>query len=218
MVACVSDIFAAAGRMDGMLQGEKAHIPQPGSIKSHAHNLPGDEYYFPLKLQTEPASEVLSSAYFPKYGDEGHELIYFSKGSLRSLPHFAQEFIQDRISSLKSITPFIAVEGKWRLTLNRYTPSNGLACQPATRPGFPYHKDLPANGDITFILTLLETGEMELVPEADPQRPPTLIKLKPGSLLLLSDDSRWRWLHRICPSQAGVGRMSVVFGWKQQKS
>ena len=59
---------------------------------------------------------------------------------------------------------------------------------------------------------------MELVPEADPERPPTLIKLKPGSLLLLSNEARWQWLHRIRPSQAGVGRMSVVFGWKQQMS
>ena len=211
LAGSVSDIFAAARRRCANTQGEQAPIPQPSTVRSHAHNLPSEEYYVPLKLELEGESRVLSSAYFPKYGAGGHELVYFSRGTLQSLPLFAREFIGAMVPAL---SPLVSVEGKWRLTLNSYLPSENSAASLATRPGFPFHKDLPANGDVTLILTLLAKGDLELVPEMDPQMKPTLVQLRPGSLLVLSGEARWRWLHRIRPLATTAGRLSVVFGWK----
>ena len=101
--------------------------------------------------------------------------------------------------------------------MNRYTPQSAqqeIASSPATRPGFPYHKDLPANGDVTMILTLQARGDLELVPETDPHRSPSQVLLHPGSLLVLSGEARWRWLHRLRPVPDEKQRMSVVFGWR----
>lgn len=51
------------------------NIPQPKEIKSHKHNLNSDEKYIPLSINEN--NNIRNFEYFQKYGDEGHELVYF---------------------------------------------------------------------------------------------------------------------------------------------
>merc|ERR1712144_199611 len=79
---------------------------------------------------------------------------------------------------------------------------------------FPWHTDLAANGEITAISTLLAPAIMEFAPHADAPGAPTRIVAKPGTLVLLSGDARWKWVHRAMPhpEAAGKARISLVLG------
>jgi len=94
---------------------------------------------------------------------------------------------------------------------------------------------LAANGEITVILTLKQSATIQLVKPSfdltDGIQTTTQIEeleqevegggvpvhsmdLTPGSLLVLSGEGRWNWVHRVLPQQAvdGMERVSLVFG------
>lgn len=79
---------------------------------------------------------------------------------------------------------------------------------------FPWHTDLAANGEITAIATLLAPATLEFAPHADHPGVPTTIDAMPGSLVLLSGEARWEWVHRALPhpGAAGKERISLVLG------
>merc|ERR1711970_270462 len=91
----------------------------------------------------------------------------------------------------------------WKLTLNDYKASTEDALAEAGGALFPWHTDLAANGAI-----------MEFAPHADAPGAPTRIVAKPGTLVLLSGDARWKWVHRAMPhpDAAGKARISLVLG------
>lgn len=216
VVSEVSRIFEEARGKGKNHHAQKVEIPQPESVKSQAHNLLSNEYYLPVQVSESAANpnKVLSCAYFQKYGDAGHELIYFSKGKLKSLPLFGQRLVREKVMAA-SMRDSFTLDGKWRMTLNIYMCRGSGDAQQLERPGFPLHKDLPANGDITMILSLLASCRMELVPESNLDSTPLQFELKPASLVVLSGEVRWHWLHRVLPAMGDAGiRASVVFGWK----
>ena len=114
---------------------------------------------------------------------------------------------------------------KWRLTLNHY-PSSGSG---GGRVGFPWHRDLEANGAVSVILSLGSPGRLEfgkssnfdlsspppkdnLVEQSDSVKSVRSIILRPGSLLILTGPSRWNFAHRVLPSFNGGERASLVYG------
>merc|ERR1712159_919242 len=70
------------------------------------------------------------------------------------------------------------------------------------------------------ISTLLAPAIMEFAPHADAPGAPTRIVAKPGTLVLLSGDARWKWVHRAMPhpDAADKARISLVLGCRRRRS
>mmetsp|Transcript_14570 Transcript_14570/g.27718 ORF Transcript_14570/g.27718 Transcript_14570/m.27718 type:complete len:173 (-) Transcript_14570:155-673(-) len=142
---------------------------------------------------------------------------------------------------------------QWRLTMN-YCPAveaessnehdadnhqssleekgNGTTTIRRCRPGFPWHRDLKANGACSIILGLGSSGRLEFgkEPGFDSSQPPPkdnrvenpdeispvrLVELRPGSLLILTGPARWHFVHRVLNGTHGSGgeeRASLVWG------
>lgn len=132
---------------------------------------------------------------------------------------------------------------RWKVTLNRY-PSTLLESGSANKDlgrssthrrsgvvGFPWHRDLIANGACSLILDLGSPGHLEFgfAPDDDKTdgikyssdhsiSPGTEIKvvervqLEDGDLLVLTGAARWEALHRVILTEADSERVSLVFG------
>ena len=121
----------------------------------------------------------------------------------------------------------------WKLTVNRYSrqPDESV-------PTFPFHVDLPANGLATFLLPLYGDATFEIKPvppQATAQQQGDKVdaayingtthnlpagasesiagllrvEMAPGALFVLSDEARWRWMHRVVPHG---DRLAIVLG------
>jgi hypothetical protein len=86
---------------------------------------------------------------------------------------------------------------------------------------FGYHVDLPSNGDVTAIVTLVSPGCIQFVASPDfleeqqlggpsvgtawpEETSPETIVLPPGSLLVAAGDARWRYMHRVIETYASA--------------
>lgn len=197
----------------------------------------------------------------------GHSLTYFRGND--NIPVFAKEAMLQRIvapqTGSAAVRQLMATGGRlpphappdplsltWKMTFNTYSrmPSaTGAGANDAelqgdagTISGFPFHMDLPANGPITMIATLLHPATLQLVHKdhqeavehaegsgghADHDGRISSVLMEPGSLLVLSNESRWDWRHRVLPTKpvlpkqqlgsspdgsGDIARMSIVFG------
>ena len=192
------------------------------------HNLPNQrEVYVPIVLPDK--GRLLRCEHFAAYG-EGHELTYFR--STRNLPSAVLPLVE-KLGAVPAIRHevFAARERlgrrgmdaplQWRLTLNRY--------EAGARPGFPWHRDIEANGAVTAILGLGSSGRLQfaedpggvdrrLARKQDGLRygsqydPCVDLILQAGDLLALTGRSRWEMVHRVVGKDAGDARVSLVFG------
>lgn len=167
---------------------------------SRQHNLKSDEFYKKVRLNE------IDCQHFDRYGDNGHTLTYFIGN--KNIPKYL-EGLKNKIESLEEVH---ALEGvlNWNFTFNTYRSLN------VVRPGFPFHIDTPSNGEITSIFTLLSDADLQMKKETD-QDPVYSVKLVPGSLRLLTGEARWKWQHRVLPSErtaqdGRIERMSLVLG------
>lgn len=204
-------------------------IPQPQYVKSAKHNLPTTEFYQPLEVSD--SSRQLKCEFFRKYGEEGHSLTYF-RGN-HNIPLFAREsvipLIAERVQPVAQLLDEkIATKSlNWKMTFNTY----GVSPDKQQMAGFPFHMDLPSNGRITMILSLMRGAELQIIHkdfvaynediESGQEDKCVKISLEPASLLVLSGASRWDWRHRVLPSTIEadaklepnhIGRISVVLG------
>ena len=118
---------------------------------------------------------------------------------------------------------------EWRLTLNRYVVADAQQSEPTTRPGFPWHRDIEANGASTMILGLGSSGRLQFAEDSDAgdlrltrnldglrydaeYEPSVDLTLEAGDLLVLSGKARWSMLHRVVGERLGDARVSLVFG------
>ena len=89
--------------------------------------------------------------------------------------------------------------------------------QGAKQAGFDWHKDIATNGEITSITTIFGNATFQIRPEDKTSYSATYsLPLIPGSIVLLSGDSRWRWEHRVLSQETStadsIGRISMVLG------
>lgn len=205
---------------------------------SLAHNVNQREEFKSLRLLFGDVESVCE--HFPSYG-EGHELTYFRgtlppfDGALHDLPkrlgelpEIAAEVDTSRAAEGRDASPAL----RWKLTLNRYEAGRVGGAESATRHGFPWHRDLKANGAATMILNLGGAGTLQFGEEpkraladglryADHDASPdgdgvTLLEelqLRDGDLLCLTGPARWELLHRVVPQVGPTeDRITLVYG------
>lgn len=241
-----SDVMAAAQTVSTAAQ-QQAESNKQLARESPAHNIPIKSEYVPVNLQVEPLHDaenaddmtVMSSAeHFCEYGVDGHHLTYFRGNqnvprlnlprdflaSVEALPWIGKELEESRRRTRK----YTAAEGtSWKMTLNHYPPSTDMPGQ--QRSGFPWHRDLEANGAATMILALGSPGRLAFgveegvdtaaPPPADnrvlhPERVTVIqeLELEPLDMLLLTGQARWHYVHKVLPSTSGDRRVSIVLG------
>lgn len=166
---------------------------------SQQHNLDSQEFYQNCTI-TDVGFKEKTGQHFKKYGEDGHTLTYFIGN--QNIPYYIGNSLIPLIEELEEVKALKTEQAKenpptlgWRLTLNTYSESKEL---PNIRPGFPFHTDTPTNGRITSIVTLISPAIIEMK-RKEGKLPSYSLVLKPGSLLLLSGESRWNWQHRVLP-------------------
>ena len=161
---------------------------------------------------------------------DGHELTYFRSriptlgvprllNRLAELPTVGEEVERSRARHGRPAAALL----RWKLTLNRYPPSR-------ERVGFPWHRDLVANGACSLILNLGATGALEFGAEEGERvdglryssdhavlpgaQVPVLqrVSLDDGDLLVMTGRARWEALHRVVPTEREHERISLVWG------
>lgn len=227
-------IFGAASRLS--LRATDASLNDGRKARtSDAHNINSREEYKSLALPLDDDEGTATCEHFANYGD-GHALTYFRS----KLPSLGAPQLRERFYALPSVrTELISsrqrlgrpedADLKWKLTLNRYDSREpGPA---ALRPGFPWHRDLESNGCATFILNLGGSGSLEFGEEPKTDAPvdgmrysdhtaalgaevPVIesVDLHDGDLLVITDEARWTYLHRVLPNRTSEERVSLVYG------
>ena len=178
--------------------------------------------------------------HFSSYA-EGHRLTYYraelpTVGVPDLIPRLeALNAIQDEVASARPRLGKPDGPWRWRLTLNHYPPA--AFGQGNARLGFPWHRDLVANGAATMILNLGAPGAIEFGEEPPPPDGEAgvdglrysnhnaaygeavedvnalgAVELTDGDLLVLTGPARWDALHRVAPAAGGGERVSLVYG------
>jgi len=204
---------------------------------SPTHNVNSQEQYKSVKVTLDDG-RTATCEHFSNYGD-GHRLTYY-RGEI---PAPGVPDIVERLSALTSVKNEVAssrlrpgphqkppdVPFKWRLTLNHYPQAADLSM----RKGFPWHRDLIANGASTMILNLGAPGWLEFGEEPPRDDGPTdgmiyssdhkvavgdsiealeRVTLNDGDLLLLTGRARWEYVHRAVAVRGGGERVTLVYG------
>ncbi len=188
-------------------QLRKAEIPQPEFVRSAKHNLASEEFYTSLTLR-EANQRSIHCEYFPRYGEIGHSLCYFRGNT--NLPDFVYDILPLITSTMQDAGLKKDKELIWKLTMNFYKTLDGVVA------GFPFHVDIPANGVVTMILNI----QREVLFQIAKDEKVFDINLLPGSLLVLSGESRYQWKHRVLPmtsnasTNGDIERISLVLGFQ----
>jgi len=171
------------------------------SYLSKQHNLSSDEHYKLLHLSF-PDNVNLDCQYFEEYGEDGHQLIYFIQN--KNIPQFIKSKLISEMEKLDEVKNVQEMKAKkspnsqglnWNFTFNVYGKRN---TNPNLIAGFPFHIDVASNGEVTAIFTLISGATLEMRKKGEIEASHS-IQLTPGSLFLLSGESRWDWEHRVVP-------------------
>ena len=206
----------------------------PQSSVSPQHNLRNQrEEYVSVVLPD--AGRSLNCEHFKSYG-EGHELTYFrGNRNLPSLVLPVVEWLEALPAVQREVFEGRSQRGRrtdrpleWRLTLNRYQVRD----IEAPRAGFPWHRDIEANGASTMIVGLGTAGRIQFAENTEGEldgmkydageepEPCVDVTLAPGDLLVLTGKARWGMIHRVVGEDEaaaagdaeGRARMEIVLG------
>lgn len=189
--------------------------------RSQSHNLPSHEYYRLVSFNDQEKMKI-TCQYFEKYGEDGHKLTYFIGNN--NLPNFIKSMLISRVLEIPEV---IALSQNkllnWNLTFNVYASELN---QPRTEiPGFPFHKDIPSNGEATMIYSIGAGSEFQMRHPANADKIHAY-PLYPNSLILFSKEARWDYEHRVVPVEIvdspplfttaleKIWRISLVLGFK----
>lgn len=208
----------------------KAKETQQVPHESLKHNLTSKEFYYVLRID-EPSIGKINCQYFNEYGEKGHRLTYFIDN--KNLPKFLTESL---IPQVKQLPEVLAIsENKplnWNFTFNTYAIKNSAT---PTLAGFDFHTDIKSNGVATMIYSIGSASKFQIRPPSHPpediQTPlvSETVSLLDNSLVLLTEQSRWTYKHRVIPVKAkssqslvpneaeSIGRMSIVLGFSISK-
>lgn len=195
-------------------EASSTEIPQPKHVESSEHNLSTRESFARVFLSD--GNRKLRAEHFVRYGEQGHELTYLRGND--NIPAFVKELLLPTILTVPCVAELSNSVGNrtlnWKMTLNIYREHG------AALAGFPFHVDIPSNGAVTMILSLMAGARMELVHESDTKNADVrVVDMEPSSLLVLSGEARYNWRHRVLPTnvankvaQNEIGRVSLVLG------
>ncbi len=202
-------------------QAQFAKKAQARTYLSQQHNLPSKETYCLVSVLDERGKKV-DAQHFERYGEEGHQLTYFIGNN--NMPSFIRDGLivpMEKLREVESLMEKAEAPLVWNFTFNVYRPCKE---NPKLLAGFPFHKDVASNGEITAIFTLLSEAEIQMKHESETE-PAYSGVLRPGSLFVLSGEARWDWLHRIVPkalpsktADMSIYRMSLVLGCRLPES
>lgn len=189
------------------------HRKGASMYKSQGHNLPFKKHYNLLHFE-DILERKINAQHFVDYGGPGHELTYFINN--QNVPNFIHEGLINRVSQIAPIQALASQSEtplNWRFTFNVYKEEG------SKQAGFDWHKDIASNGEITSITTLFGAAIFQIRPEDKTSYSATYsLPLPPGSTVVLSGESRWKWEHRVLSKESGVensiGRISLVLGCK----
>ena len=207
---------------------------------SHNHNVNSKEMFRRV------VKDGISCEHFESYGD-GHALTYF-RGALPFNDLGLDPSVLDVLSDVREVQQEVersrterqmrlTAPLKWRLTLNVYRPTavrqvesnnddntdDGSGAAPKEGVGFPWHRDIEANGACTMILTLGAPAQLQFGWCSDGDGGDGLLydddvtveeeaTIEPGCLLLLTGPARWDMVHRVLPPLNAGLRASLVLG------
>lgn len=194
-------------------QANKAIERQATTYLSQQHNLTSKESYRLVSFDNGEGRK-LSAQHFKRYGEDGHELTYFINND--NIPSFVKRSLISSVEKLSEVQALKAGQQtlQWNFTFNVYIPDP----KSSLVPGFPFHIDTPKNGEITAIFTLLNSAELQMRRKEEAAASFSTM-LTPGSIVVLSGEARWSWLHRVVPQKIVnspthdlIHRMSLVVG------
>lgn len=190
---------------------------------SQYHNLTSQESF--QKVKVDQDGKPIYVEVFEKYGEEGHMLVYCKNSNI---PPFISNELYDKFNQdllkqivLQNVKNPNSID--WRITLNYYTPiENGDSKQYS---GFPFHRDIASNGNLTAILSLGDYGLLHFKessveyegfsprknnyettsllnenPQSNDADQVKTILVEPNSLIIMTGPSRWNYLHRVVPT------------------
>eukprot|EP00755_Sulcionema_specki_P028389 Sspe_Gene.89790::Locus_61467_Transcript_1_1_Confidence_1.000_Length_1031::g.89790::m.89790 len=156
---------------------------------SKQHNLPDERYYYPVRV-TGPDGTVRLGQHFELYGEKGHTLTYYI--GTPNLPPFASEILLPKVAPL--LCPSDSHVAEWNMTFNTYVVDGEKV------GSFPFHVDIPSNGEVTGIFSLGGPAEMAIRPLTDephPFRATTCLPLWHNTMVVMAGPSRWDFEHSV---------------------
>jgi 2OG-Fe(II) oxygenase superfamily len=189
---------------------------------SQYHNLNSDEYYRLVEVD-DTSGRKIRCQYFEKYGEDGHKLSYFIGN--KNLPKFFQNNLVPRVLQIPEVIAITQGEPlDWNFTFNSYATTES---RPSKLAGFGFHKDIESNGEVTMIYSMGAQSEFQVRHPRNIDESLT-IPLLSNSLVLLSEEARWDYEHRVVPvvvndsisllenEVENIRRMSLVLGfWRE---
>lgn len=169
-----------------LVHSQNAKLMKGRTYLSKQHNLGSSEDYKLVHIAKQ------TFQYFDQYGGEGHSLTY-AIGN-KNIPEFVKIDLISRILQLPEMKKYKGARLEWNFTFNTYSVNNSNQLS-----GFPRHKDIPENGDVTFIYSLGTSSEFEI--EDPEQNKIYRYPLLANSLLQMSDEARWDFLHAVVPQK-----------------
>ena len=154
---------------------------------SKQHNLSTREEFETISLND--GDVAIEGELFRSYGDTAHQLGYF-RGT-KNIPEWLWQQLVTKVRKVEAVQQ-LGSQHNWKFTWNAYR-----CAQSSEQPtGFPWHVDIPGNGDITSIYTLGQSARISLRNTKDKSQMVSHM-LPSDSLVLLSGEARWEWEHMV---------------------
>lgn len=183
---------------------------------SQYHNLASDEYFCHVKIGK------VSGQHFGKYSEDGHKLTYFIGSN--NLPEFLKDILLPKVLALPEVVALTHSRPlDWNFTFNTYAATKG---EETLLAGFDFHKDIKSNGEVSMIYSIGAEVKFQIRHPGKSEEIQT-ISLLSNSLILLSQEARWDYEHRVVPIEVNencplmqdeaetIRRISLVLGFNR---
>jgi len=172
---------------------------------SDGFKIMGCQNHYKIVMYDRDSCSLKDMHYLENSVDQGHDFIYFF-GKM-NVPNFIKDLNIDEVCKKSQIT----TDRNYNCGINLYKSLNGI------QTGLKWHTDLKIHGNPIIIYSLLNSCIIEF---RDNKNNIFSIDFDPMSCIVLSDDARWNYQHRILEKQTSkdknnkITRMSISFGFQ----